>query len=76
MTYKHVDIGVGAVKWLVNSKSSDLVKMNFRMQCITFMKTAAAKIIERSPLKYSMVRSLTCLAPQNILHSRTTSEKE
>jgi len=75
MSYKDVDIGVGAVKWLATSKSSDLAKMEFRMQCITFMKAAATKIIERSPLKYSMVRSFSCLAPQNIVHSRTTSEK-
>jgi len=75
MSYKDVDIGVGAVKWLATSKSSDLAKMEFRMQCITFMKTAATKNIERSPLKYSMVRSFACLAPQNILHNRTTSEK-
>ena len=47
MTYKHVYIGEGAVKWLVNSKPSDLVKMDFVMQSITFMKTAAAKIIEQ-----------------------------
>src|ERR1700759_663103 len=45
------------------------------MQCITFMKTAACKIFEHSPLRYSVVRSFTCLALHNIVHSRITSGK-
>src|SRR5690349_16815902 len=45
------------------------------MQCITFMKTAACKIFECSPLRYSVVRSFTCLALHNIVHSRITSGK-
>jgi len=45
------------------------------MQCIKFMATAATKIVERSPLKYSLVRSISCLAPRNISRSRVTSER-
>ena len=39
------------------------------------MKTATCKIFERSPLRYSVVRSFTCLALHNIVHSRITSGK-
>ena len=45
MNYKDVDIGVGAMKRLAISKTSDLVKMELRMQCITFMKTAAQRLL-------------------------------
>jgi hypothetical protein len=75
VTYKDVDIGVGAVKALATSKVSDLVKMQFRMDCLIFMKTTAMKIVERSPLKYSMVRMFTCLAPRSIIYSRIVAEK-
>ena len=72
---KDVDIGVAAVKALASSKISDLSKMQFRNECIAFMRAAAEKIVERSPLKYTMVRSFTCLAPRNIVISRSTSER-
>src|SRR3989442_2356294 len=39
MTYK---VGVDAVKCLASSKTSDLVQMDFKMQCIAFMKIAAS----------------------------------
>ncbi len=73
--YKEVDVGVAAVKFLANSKTSDLEKMGFRNQCLAFMKAAAMKIIERSPLKYTMVRSFTCLSPLKIVISRSNSER-
>src|SRR5437899_9049990 len=50
-------------------------EMDFKMQYIAFLKTAASRTVARSPLKYSMVRSFTCLAPQNIVHSRIISER-
>ena len=50
-------------------------EMDFKMQCIAFLKTAASRTVAHSPLKYSLVRSFTCLAPQNIVHSRISSER-
>jgi len=57
LSYQDVDIGVAAVKALACSKSSDLIKMQFRNDCMAFMKAATQKIIERSPMKYIMVRT-------------------
>jgi len=44
------------------------------MNCIAFLKSTAAKIIERSPLKHKMVRMVSCLSPSSILRSRSICE--
>jgi hypothetical protein len=41
------------------------------MNCIAFLKATASKIIERSPLKYKMVRMVSCLSPTAIIRSRS-----
>jgi len=74
LCYKDVDIGVGAQKALVVSKASDREKMDFRMNCVAFLKATALKIIERSPIKYKIVRAISCLSPSTILRSQTISE--
>lgn len=75
VSYKEVDICMATVRAIVCSKTSDLDMMKFRNECISFMKGAAAKLIKCSPLKYSIVRSVTSLAPRNILLQCSTSER-
>ena len=74
-TYKEVDIGVAATKALANSKLSDAEKMGFRIECIKFLSAAVEKIIERSPLKYSIVRAISCLVPCTIANNSSLAEK-
>src|SRR3989441_242053 len=74
LSYKEVEIGVGAQKSLAASKASDREQMEFRMNCMSFLKATALKIIERSPIKYKIVRAISCLSPNTILHSQTIAE--
>jgi hypothetical protein len=67
--YKDVDIGVAAVKALANCKASERDIMSFRMQCIEFLACATTKIMERSPLNFSLTRAISCLAPRSIQSS-------
>ena len=56
-TYNEVDIGVRATKELRIAKVTDIVKMNFQMECRKYLVAVANKIAERSPLSRSIVRS-------------------
>ena len=67
VSYKNVDVGVKASDLLRKSTASDKVKLEFRMDCITFLLAMTEKIRERSPLKYGLTRMLSCLAPKNIV---------
>jgi len=71
---KDVDIGVAAHRALSASKTSDRDKLEFRMSCLAFLKATASKIVERSPLRYRMVRAVSCLSPTSIVMSRTLCE--
>ena len=73
-TYKDADVGVGAQKELIKCKLGDLEKIKFRMQCIDFHAATAAKVIERSPLTYTIVRAISCFVPSRIASNRTLSE--
>ncbi|XP_063740389.1 uncharacterized protein LOC134883765 [Eleginops maclovinus] len=65
---KAVDIGIGAetaIKELQQrSKSSEeLSILHFQNQCMECLSKMVQKIQERSPLKFPIVRQLTCLNP-------------
>lgn len=72
--YKEVDIGVGATKALAEAKASDSERLSFRMDCLKFLSAVAGKIVERSPMKYRMVRAISCLVPSNIISSPTLAD--
>ena len=57
-THKEVDIGVGAAKALSTTKLTEFVKMSFGMKCLDILHAAIEKIIDRSPLQYSLVHAL------------------
>ena len=73
--YKEVDLGVAAKTELAQCKVSDREKLEFRMECIKFLSAMSARIFERSPLKYSMVRFASCLAPASVLKGGTIEEQ-
>lgn len=73
--YKEIDIGVSATRQLGNAKLTDTDKITFRMNCMEYLKAAVTKIIEKSPLKHSIVRAISCLVPETIVSSPTLAEK-
>lgn len=73
-TYKDVDIGVASTKALTQTSVSDKDRMAFRMECIEFMSSTTAKIVERSPLRYRIVRAMACFVPSTISNNRVLAE--
>jgi len=45
---------------------SDLELMKFRMQCIEFLSATVADLFDRWPLKYGIVRAVSCLVPSTV----------
>ena len=41
--------------------------LEFRMDYTKFISHVTSKILERSPMKYKLVRSLYCLNPQKMI---------
>lgn len=71
-----VDIGFGASSKLVNAKGlSDRQKLEFQMQCRDFAVATLKKILERSPLKYSLVKGISSLDPE-LIYKRPKIEEE
>ena len=65
-----IDIGFTAKATLGNLAKSKVVSdrgiLEFQMKCTKFLSHVTNKILERSPMKYKLVRSLYCLNPQKI----------
>lgn len=49
---------------------NELQKQRFLMECKTCMVQTAKKLIERSPIKYKMVKAASCLDPRKLLHKQ------
>ena len=67
-----VDIGFAAKGTLVKlAKPKPVVSerglLEFRMECIKFLSQVTNKLLERSPLKYKLVRRLFCLNPKKMV---------
>ena len=41
--------------------------LKFKTECLDFLKATIKKILQRSPLKYSLARAMSCLSPEVIL---------
>ncbi len=67
--------GVSAKIELAQSKLSDREKLEFRMECIKFLSAMSAKIVERSPLKYSLMRLASSLVTASVLKGGTVREQ-
>jgi len=74
-SYKDVDVGVAATKALATVSVSDLERMKFRMQCIEFLSATVAKLIDRCPLKYGIVRAISCLVPSTVANHQMLAER-
>ena len=73
--HKEVDLVVAAKTKLAQCKVSDREKLEFHMECIKFLAAMSGKILERSPLKYSLMRFASCLAPASVVKSGTIEEQ-
>lgn len=73
--YKEVDLGVAAKTELAQCKISDREKLQFRMECIKFLSAMSAKIVERSPLKYNLVKFASSVTPISVLKGGTVDEQ-
>lgn len=62
------DLGFATSRALNNStQTTQLKKLEFRTQCRNFLSATTQKIMEKSPLKYPLVRAISCLNPSLIL---------
>lgn len=51
-------------------------KLDFYNKCVILVKNLTKKLVERSPLKYPLVRNMTCLNPSYMVkNERSSSEK-
>jgi hypothetical protein len=60
---KDIDIGFATKQLLNTSGVSERQKMEFRVDCRLFLQNAVSKLLERSPIHYSIVRNARCLSP-------------
>ena len=65
-SYKDVDLSVAAKSELAQCKVSDHEKLEFCMECIKFLSSVSANIVENSPLKYYFVRLTSSVAPSSV----------
>jgi len=72
--YKNIDVGFAANAVLQSAPKtvSDLQKMSFRVGCTKFLAAMMAKLLQRNPLQYSLVRNLSCLSPKSLAASPET----
>lgn len=61
-----LNIGFAAKRSLQESKASDTLKLNFRRECRSFLQKMTLKLIERNPLRFKLVRGISCLSPNII----------
>ena len=63
-----LDVGFAASQSLrVKSGASDKAKHTFRMECHDFLVAVIKKIMEKAPIKYQLIRSLTWMDPRGLL---------
>ena len=72
---KDIDVGFGARKALKQSKASEVKQLSLYNDCLKFLTGCISKLIERSPLKYSLVCGISCLDPSCILANPQQAEK-
>ena len=75
VSYKKIDVGFAAEDDLrqLGSKVSSRQVMDFRMNCKSFVQTTVKKILLKAPIKYALVRNLSCLDPRCMATERDAS---
>ena len=69
----HVELGAAVTSALTNLKVKEQVKLKFRKDCVAIVWKLIAKINERWPLKYHIVRNTVCLSPSQMIHNTDIS---
>lgn len=72
---KQVELGFAARETLrkVSAKkaASELRILAFQNDCMKFLSAIAAKLLEKCPLKYSLIQCLLCVIPKNLASTPT-----
>ena len=73
--YSRVDLGFAALEELSKLKKSLSVVserqiMELKLQCRDFLAKMCSKLLDKCPLKYSLVRNLSCLDPRELATSK------
>jgi hypothetical protein len=67
---KRIDIGFSAGRELIaiinQKKATELEVDTFRQDCREFLKNTAKKIIQRCPIRYPIVKAISCISPSLI----------
>lgn len=73
LDYQKVDVGFVAQHMLKekSGKLSERQVLQFRMECKDFLAKTASKLLDKTPINYQLVRSMSCLDPRLM-----ASEKE
>ncbi|KAH9378447.1 hypothetical protein HPB48_018155 [Haemaphysalis longicornis] len=66
-----VDVGRAAEKILKSSKASAKCILEFRYECRKFLVNMILKVMDRSPLRYPVVRGLSCFDPTEMSKTDT-----
>ena len=75
MAFDSVKLPTANKSLLASSKASLTQKLKFKESCSTMLKNIVLKMLERSPLKYILVRSLSSLNPKNMVNYKADSIK-
>lgn len=62
-----IDLGFQTFKFLQEVKSSEADALKFRKECQTLLINLIAKLLQRSPMNYKVIRGLSSLDPSVIL---------
>lgn len=71
---KHISIGFQTREALKAAKVSEVQEIEFKHQCKQFYRKIVQKVIERSPLKYSLARNMDVLNPKTIATAKDSKQ--
>ena len=75
--YSEIDIGFVAEGLLKEAKVKKLISdkgiLEFKLQCREILSTLIAKLTAKSPLKYNLVRHMSCLDPEEMINKEIDS---
>jgi hypothetical protein len=72
---ENIDLGVAATSSLSKAVCGENARLAFRVDCQTFLVSMTRKIIERSPMRYKIVRLISCLSPKRMFESKEVCEQ-
>lgn len=66
LDYQRVDVGFVAQQMLkeTSGKLSERQVSQFRMDCNDFLAKTDSKLLDKTPISYQLVRSMSCLDPR------------